>query len=96
MLRKKNNLPPFSRLISLIISAKSEINSLRGAQEIKKHLITISDLEVLGPVDSPIFRIKKNYRTRLLIRSKAKSLIQKKLANILENLQISKKIKLTG
>ena len=95
MLRKKNNLPPFSRLISLIISAKSEINSLRGAQEIKKHLITISDLEVLGPVDSPIFRIKKNYRTRLLIRSKAKSLIQKKLANILENLQISKKIKLT-
>jgi primosomal protein N' (replication factor Y) len=91
MLRKKNNLPPFSRLISLIISAKSEINSLRGAQEIKKHLITISDLEVLGPVDSPIFRIKKNYRTRLLIRSKAKSLIQKKLANILENLQISKK-----
>jgi primosomal protein N' (replication factor Y) (superfamily II helicase) len=95
MLRKKNNLPPFSRLISLIISSKSEINSLRGAQEIKKRIITISDFEVLGPVDSPIFRIKKNYRTRLLIRSKAKTLIQKKLANILENLRISKKIKLT-
>ena len=94
-LRKKNRLPPFSRLVALIISSKSQEDSFRGAQEIKKKLLKISNLEVLGPVDSPIFRVKKKYRTRLLLRSKNKSLIQKKIGNVLENLCISKKIKLT-
>jgi primosomal protein N' (replication factor Y) (superfamily II helicase) len=94
-IRKKNKLPPFFRLISLIIAAKSERDSLQGANEIKKKLIPINDIEILGPVESPIFRVRKYYRTRLLIRSKKNNLIQIKLNNILENLKISKKIKLT-
>jgi len=95
IIRKNKNLPPFSRLIALIISASSSQDSFRAAQEIKKKLNTLSELEVLGPVDSPIFRVKKKFRTRLLLRSKNNSLIQTKVAKILENLTISKKIKLT-
>ena len=95
ILRKKNKLPPFYRLISLIISANSDIISLRGAQEIKKCLSKIENIEILGPIDSPIFRVKNKYRTRLLIRSRSDKLIQKKMSNVLKNLQISKKIKLT-
>ena len=94
-LRKKNKLPPFSRLISFIISAHSKDNSTRGAEEIKKKLSKIENLEILGPVDSPIFRVNKKYRTRLLIRSKNDNLIQKKLEKVLNNLKISKQIKLT-
>ena len=94
-LRKKNKLPPFSRLISFIISAHSKDNSTRGAEEIKKKLLKIENLEILGPVDSPIFRVNKKYRTRLLIRSKNDNLIQKKLEKVLNNLKISKQIKLT-
>ena len=94
-LRKKNKLPPFYRLISLILSAVSAHDSFRAAQEIKKKLSGILDIEILGPVDSPIFKVKKKYRTRLLIRSQNSSLIQKKIAKVLENLVISKKIKLT-
>ena len=94
-LRKKNKLPPFSRLISLIISAHSRDISTRGAEEIKKKLLKIENLEILGPVDSPIFRVNKKYRTRLLIRSKNDNLIQKKLEKVLNNLKISKQIKLT-
>ena len=78
----------------LISSSKKEL-SYQGAQEIKKKLSLIKDLEILGPVDSPIFRIKKKYRARLLIKSDISSLIQKKIANILQSLVISKKIKLT-
>ena len=77
------------------MSANLRQDSFRAAQEIKKRLISISELEVLGPVDSPIFRAKKKYRTRLLLRSLGSSLIQKKVGKILENLRISKKIKLT-
>ena len=56
---------------------------------------TIENLEVLGPVDSPIFRIKKMYRTRLLLRSKSEIFIQKKLVKFLDKMKISSKIKLT-
>ena len=95
IIRKNNNLPPYSRLIALIISASTREDSFRAAQEIKKKLSTLDQIEVLGPVDSPIFRVKKKYRTRLLLKSKKNTLIQKSVGKILENLTISKKIKLT-
>ena len=95
IIRKKNNLPPYSRLIALIVSSKKQDLSLQGAKAIKVKLNTIKEIEVLGPVESPLLKIKKNYRTRLLIRSKSKMLIQKKIADLLNKLKISSKIKLT-
>ncbi|MBL6857488.1 MAG: primosomal protein N' [Pelagibacteraceae bacterium] len=95
IVRKNKNLPPFSRLISLIISSNSSQDSFKAAQEIKRKLTIIRQIEVLGPVDSPIFKIKKKYRTRLLLRSKNANLIQKDVGQVLQNLTISKKIKLT-
>ena len=95
IIRKNKNLPPYSRLIALIIASNSNQDSFRAAQEIKKKLKVLNNLEVLGPVESPIFKIKKNYRTRLLLRSNNSSLIQNEVRKILENLTISKKIKLT-
>ena len=94
-LREKNLLPPFSRLIAVIISAKSHSLSLNGAREIKQHLKKINEIEVLGPVDSPLLKIKKNYRSRLLIRFNRRSLVQKKITKLLNTLKISSKIKLT-
>ena len=89
LLREKNLLPPFSRLIAIIITAESHGLSLSGAGEIKKHLKKIEDIEVMGPVDSPLLKIKKKFRSRLLIRFRGKSLIQKnhKLIEYLENIQ---------
>ena len=95
ILRKKNKLPPFSRLIAIIISSTEKELSYRGAQEIKNKLIILNRLEIMGPVESPISRVKKQYRSRLLIRFKNSELLQKKIANLLENLKISSKIKLT-
>ena len=95
VVRKNKNLPPYSRLIALIVASNSSQDSFRAAQEIKKRLKVLNNLEVLGPVESPLFRIKKKYRTRLLIRSNNTVLIQKNVRKVLENLTISKKIKLT-
>ena len=94
-IRKKNNLPPFIRLISIIISSKRQDLSLKGAREIKIKLNQIKDLEILGPVDSPLLKIKNNFRTRLLIRFNNRALMQKKIADLLNKLKISSKIKLT-
>ena len=94
-LRKKNKLPPFIRLIAIIISAKNRSLSLQGAREIKIKLKQIKDLEVLGPVDSPLLKVKKYFRSRLLIRFNNRLLVQKKITNVLNRLKISSKIKLT-
>ncbi len=94
-IRKENNLPPFCRLISLIISSNSKENSYLGALEIKKKIEQLDHIQILGPVDSPIFKKKKKFRTRLLIRSQSNNILQKSLAKVLENLKISSKIKLT-
>ena len=95
IVRKQNNLPPFRRLIAIIVSSNSKQYSFLGAKEVKKRIQTIQDIEVLGPVDSPIFRIKKMYRTRLLVRSKNEIFMQKKLVKVLDKMKISSKIKLT-
>ncbi len=95
LLREKNRLPPYMRLIAIIISSKDRSSSLQGAREIKNRLNQISDLEVLGPVDSPLLKIKKNFRSRLLLRFNNQFLMQKKITNVLNGLKISSKIKLT-
>jgi len=95
IIRKKNKLPPFSRLIAIIVSSTKKELSYRGAKEIKNKLNKLNELEVMGPVDSPISKVKKKFRSRLLLRFKSSQLAQKKIANIIENLKISSKIKLT-
>ena len=94
-LREKNKLPPFTRLIAIIVSSKDRSLSLQGAREIKVRLNQIHDLEVLGPVDSPLLKIKKNFRSRLLIKFNNQIFMQKKITKVLNGLKISQKIKLT-
>ncbi len=94
-LRQKNKLPPFIRLVAIIVSSKDRDLSLQGAREIKMKLNQINNLEILGPVDSPLLKIKKNFRSRLLIRFSNQFLMQKEITNVLNGLKISPKIKLT-
>jgi len=93
--RKENNLPPFVRLIAIIISSNRHDLSIKGAKEIKVQLKKIDSIDVMGPVDSPLLKIKKNFRSRLLLRFKSGVLVQKKITKLLNSLKISSKIKLT-
>ena len=63
--------------------------------KIKKKLKNIHEYDILGPVESPIFKRKRLFRTRLLLKSKSSELGQKKLIKTLDGLKISHKIKLT-
>jgi primosomal protein N' (replication factor Y) (superfamily II helicase) len=93
--RKKNLLPPFVRLIAIIISSNQHNLSIKGAREIKSQLSKINNIEVMGPVDSPLLKIKKKFRSRLLLRFNSGVSVQKKITNLLNTLKISSKIKLT-
>ena len=64
------------------------------AQKIKKKITTqIKNIDILGPVSSPIFKIKNAYRTRLLLRFDRNLFAQKLISKILKKIKISKKNK---
>ena len=94
-LREKNNLPPFERFISLILTSSSENSLEKESQNLKKILVNSLDDRILGPVNATIYRVKGKFRQRLLIRSKKGSKIQTKLTEILNKHKLSPEIKLT-
>ena len=94
-LRKKNKLPPFQRFISLILTGNNEKKLEKEAYKFKSFVEKKFVGEILGPVSAPIFRLKKKYRIRLLIRG-AKSLkLQNSLAAIIPNYTFQPGIKLS-
>ena len=94
-LRKKNNLPPFERFISLILTSKNEKKLEKESHLLKEILASKLNGKVLGPINAPIYRVRKNFRNRLLIRSKKSFKIQNSLSKILENYKLPTEIKLT-
>ena len=94
-LRKKNKLPPFYRFISLIVTGQNEKLTETDAIKIKLHLSTYLKQEILGPVNAPIFRIKRKFRCRLLIRVPKENIIQKELNLAISKIKLSSGIKLT-
>ncbi len=93
-IRKRNNLPPYERFISIILSGKNEKKIETFSNNLKKDLDKNLSAKVLGPVVAPIFKINKNFRYRILIRSKKSKKIQKNLSEILNSFKKQKEIKL--
>jgi len=93
-LRKEKKLPPFYRLISLIISGKNEPLIMKFATSIKSKLPQINEVNILGPVLAPIAKLKKKYRCRILIRYPKNLFIQKYLSQSLNKIKIASGIKL--
>jgi len=93
-LRKEKKLPPFFRLISLIISGKNEFQIMKFANGIKSKLPKIKNVDIMGPVLAPITKLKKKYRCRILIRYPKNLFIQKYLSQSLYKIKTIYGIKL--
>jgi len=93
--RKLNNLPPFQRFIALIITGKKENFLEQEAVKFKNFIQNSVEGKVLGPVSAPIFRLKRKFRVRLLIRGKKSLKVQNSLANIISKYKFPSGIKLT-
>ena len=94
-IRKKNNLPPFQRFISLILTGENENNLEKEALKFKFFLENKIYGKILGPVNAPIFRLKKKYRIRLLVRGSKTLKLQSSLASIIPKYKFSSGIKLS-
>jgi len=94
LLRKEKKLPPFYRLISLVISGESESLIMKFAVNIKSKIPKINEVNVLGPVLAPIIKLKKKYRCRILIKYPKNLFMQKYLSQSLNKIKIIPGIKL--
>jgi len=94
-IRRKNNLPPFQRFIGLIITGSNERELEKEAYRFKSFIEGSVEGRVLGPVNAPIFRLKKMFRVRLLIRGRKSLKVQNSLAKIVEKFKFRSGMKLT-
>ena len=94
-LRRQNSLPPFQRFISLIITGSDEKKIELEANKFKNFIEKYVEGKILGPVNSPIFRLKRKYRMRLLIRSKKTLYTQKSISKAISKYTFPPGIKLT-
>ena len=94
-IRKQNKLPPFQRFISLILTGDNELKLEKEAYKFKTFIENKLIGKILGPVSAPIFRIKKKYRIRLLIRGAKTLKLQNSLATAIPNYKFQPGIKLS-
>ena len=94
-IRKRNKLPPYERFISLILTGDNEQKLEKDALYFKNFIEGKINAKVLGPVNAPIFRLKRKYRVRLLIRGTKSLKLQNSIAEIIPKYKFSAGIKLT-
>ena len=94
-IREKNDLPPFQRFISLILSSNNEKKLQSQSIEFKDYIKSKLNCVVLGPINAPIYKIRKKFRVRLLIRGKKSLKIQESLSLSVKNFKFEKGIKLS-
>ena len=94
-IRKKNKLPPFQRFISLILTGENESKLETEALRFKNFIESKIEGTVLGPVNAPIFRLKRKFRVRLLIRGIKSMKVQNSIAKIIPNYKFTAGIKLS-
>ena len=94
-LRKKNNLPPYERFISLILTSKDEKKLDFESYRLKQHLVNNISGKILGPINAPIYKIRKKFRNRFLIRAKKSVKIQESLSSTLKKFEFSPGMKLS-
>ena len=94
-IRKKNKLPPFQRFISLILTGDNETKLEKEALNFKNFIENKIEGKLLGPVNAPLFRLKKKFRIRFLIRGSKSLKLQSSIAKIVTKYKFSTGIKLS-
>jgi primosomal protein N' (replication factor Y) len=73
-LRKHTSFPPFTHLLKLTCSYKTEATAYRNASKLADTLrSSLTDIEILGPTPAFYERVRDTYRWQLVIKSKSRS-----------------------
>ena len=91
--RKSMGMPPFGRLVALIISSKDKIAADIVARELNRVAPREKNVEILGPAEAPLRILRGWYRIRFLLKSKKDVNIQQKVRNWLLGCKIPSKVR---
>lgn len=83
--RREHEFPPFSRLVNIEISGKTEEQVSRETTAFRRRLEEIAtrshiSIEILGPAPCPHYFVKGEYRRHLLVKSRQTTRLSRMLA----------------
>ena len=95
-LRQKTLLPPYCKLIAIILIGKDKNFLKTVSYTLKDRLSNFNNFTLLGPIPAPIEYIKNEYRYRMLIKTNHAFHVQKvfKIINLSKILKNKAKIKI--
>jgi primosomal protein N' (replication factor Y) len=74
--RQEFNMPPFCRLIAVILSGRSEIAVQREARRLAQMFPLSEHMTLLGPAPAPFAKLRGRFRYRFLIKVAKKFMAQ--------------------
>ena len=66
--RRAQGLPPFGRLVALIISGRDEEQVTATARELGRQAPRRPNVDILGPTPAPLSLLRGRFRHRLLLK----------------------------
>ena len=83
----------FSRLAGIIVAGKDEAMVIETSKQLGRAAPMAEGVMALGPADAPFYRLRGNYRRRLLLKADKKVNIQKLIENWLAQVKIPSAIR---
>lgn len=93
--RQNAMMPPFSKLGALILSSKNKLALENVCAKLRQKMpVGLDNIQVYGPIDSPLSYLKNNYRKRFLLVVDRKIKIQDILKRWVSMVNIPSSVKL--
>ncbi len=92
--RQEAMMPPFGRLVSLIVSGVSETMVDQAANALARAAPSGKDIQVLGPAPAPFALLRGRHRRRLLLKTRKDIAVQPLVRQWLSRSQRYKKVRI--
>lgn len=91
--REQAHMPPYSRLVGIVVSGKDEKLVLDTAKALARAAPQTERIMTLGPAEAPFYRLRGNYRRRLLVRADKDLNIQNTISHWIAQVKVPSTIR---
>lgn len=92
--RRQAQVPPFSRLVNVMLSSKNENLLLQLVNRLARNLPQSDEIRILGPTPAPVYVLRRRYRYRFIFIAEKSIAIQKAVKTWLATVTIPTSIKI--
>ena len=86
--REIMGFPPYGKLALVVVTGRDELKVREKIREFVRALPAHKDIEILGPVPSPVARVKREFRYRIFIKTSRRVNIQGLLRDMLGRVKV--------